>query len=205
MARPVVPLLSVDIITDAALDLLETTGSFTMPKLAKSLGVTASSLYNHISGREEIIELLRGRLLAQYAVAVDSPGDWEELVLTTVKLMRRAYLAIPALVPLLFAQTVSHPDVVAMYDRLATQFSEAGFADDELIPLISMLDSFAFGAALDDGAPSDVWAIPVGAGTEPSPLQRAIAANDAATRAERSFEYGCQLLIEGMRVKRGER
>ncbi|NYJ19927.1 TetR/AcrR family transcriptional regulator C-terminal domain-containing protein [Glaciibacter psychrotolerans] len=191
-----------DSITDAAERLLQTTGSFTMPKLAKSLGVTASSLYNHISGREEIIELMRGRLLAQFPIEETTPGDWQDLVLSMLRLMRRAYCSVPALGPLLFTQTITHPAVISMYDRMATQFSEAGFADEELIPLISMLDSFAFGAALDHDAPHDVWEFPVAHDAEPSPLQRAIADNDPATRAERSFEYGCRLLIDGMRLQR---
>ncbi|MFT2817728.1 TetR/AcrR family transcriptional regulator [Leifsonia sp. A12D58] len=207
MSRPTVPILSVDIITDASIRLLETTGTFTIPKLAKSLGVTPSSLYNHVSGREEIIELMRGELLERFPVEGDETigrDDWEGLVLGTVRALRRTYAAVPALVPLLFWQTVSHPAVVASYDRLATRFSKAGFADDELIPLISMLDSFAYGAALDIKAPSEVWRfseIPGNEDSNPSPLQRALAANDAETRAERSFEYGCQLLIAGLRQR----
>lgn len=207
MSRPSVPILSVDIITDASIRLLETTGTFSIPKLAKSLGVTPSSLYNHVSGREEIIELMRGKLLERYPIEYDAtggPDDWEGLVLGTVRALRRTYSAVPALVPLLFWQTVSHPAVVASYDRLATRLSEAGFADDDLIPLISMLDSFAYGAALDINAPSEVWRfadIPDDADSPPSPLQRALAAHDSATRAERSFEFGCQLLIDGLRQR----
>lgn len=207
MSRPSVPILSVDIITDASIRLLETTGTFSIPKLAKSLGVTPSSLYNHVSGREEIIELMRGELLERYPVEFDESGgpeNWEALVLSTVRALRRTYSAVPALVPLLFWQTVSHPVAVASYERFATRFSEAGFADEDLIPLISMLDSFAYGAALDSKAPSEVWRlsdIPGDEGSQPSPLRRALALNDAETRAERSFELGCEILIDGLRQR----
>lgn len=201
MVRPVVALLSVEIITDAALAMVEQTGSFTMPRVAKSLGVTVSSLYNHVSGREELIEHMRGRALALNPF---DPGDvegWEEVVLGVLRAMRRSYASMPALVPLLFAQTISHPAVLEMYNGLATRFSEVGFADDELVPLISMLDSFAFGAALDTVAPTEVWRLPAGEGGELSTLERAVAASEPRGRAEQSFEFGCRLLIDGLRVR----
>ena len=52
MGRPRTPLLSADRIADAALELVNTTGGFTMPALAARLGVRPSSLYNHVAGRD---------------------------------------------------------------------------------------------------------------------------------------------------------
>ena len=62
MARPKVPLLSADRIADAALELVDSGELFGVNALARRLGVTPSSLYNHVRGRDEIVELMRGRL-----------------------------------------------------------------------------------------------------------------------------------------------
>ena len=64
MGRPPVALLSTDRIASAAMDLVNTTGGFTIPELARRLKVSPSSLYNHVSGREQIVELLRERAMS---------------------------------------------------------------------------------------------------------------------------------------------
>ena len=61
MGRPPKPLLSTDRIASAAMELVSATGGFTMPNLARKLQVSPSSLYNHVTGRDQIVELLRER------------------------------------------------------------------------------------------------------------------------------------------------
>ena len=53
MGRPLLPLISVDALTTAALELVDESGDFSFPKLAKRIGVSQSSIYNHVSGRDE--------------------------------------------------------------------------------------------------------------------------------------------------------
>ncbi|MCZ4148502.1 TetR family transcriptional regulator, partial [Escherichia coli] len=48
MARPSKPKRSLDAIATAALKLVDKHGEFTLPQLANSLSVTASSIYNHV-------------------------------------------------------------------------------------------------------------------------------------------------------------
>ena len=50
------------------MELVEATGGFTIPELARKLKVSPSSLYNHVAGREQIVELLRG-LQRKYGLA----------------------------------------------------------------------------------------------------------------------------------------
>lgn len=79
MPRPSQRLLSPEIITEAAMRMVDLTGDFTMPGLAERLKVRPSSLYNHVSGRAEIIELMRARMMAGIVVA-DPDGKWSETV-----------------------------------------------------------------------------------------------------------------------------
>ena len=62
MPRPRTPLLSTDRIADAAMELVDDGAPFGVNAIARRLGVTPSSLYNHVRGRDEIVELMSGRL-----------------------------------------------------------------------------------------------------------------------------------------------
>ena len=75
MGRPRTPLLSADRIADAALELVNTTGGFTMPALAARLGVRPSSLYNHVAGRDAIVELLRERAMSEVELPSVDPDE----------------------------------------------------------------------------------------------------------------------------------
>ena len=54
MPRPRVRLLSVELIADAAIALADSGEPFGVNALARRLGVTPSSLYNHVDGKDAI-------------------------------------------------------------------------------------------------------------------------------------------------------
>ena len=51
MPRPRSPLLSIEAIVNTALSLVDASGDFSFPKVAKELGVSQSALYNYIDNR----------------------------------------------------------------------------------------------------------------------------------------------------------
>ena len=73
LGRPRTPLLSTERITKAALDLVCSAGDFTMPGIAQKLKVRPSSLYNHVRGRDEVVELLREHAMSEVALPPDDP------------------------------------------------------------------------------------------------------------------------------------
>jgi AcrR family transcriptional regulator len=190
-------MLSADRIADAAMDLVESGDAFGVNAIARRLGVTASSLYNHVSGRDEIIELMRGRLVERYTPQ-GGASSWDEVVADTMRSQRRMYAEHPFLVPLIVGKTITEPGVLASYDRLAVALAGAGFPDDEVVVVISMLDAFAIGFGLDLAAPDDVWQ----PDDETSPLARAIAAGPRGVpRSDRAFELGLDLLLDALRLR----
>lgn len=199
MARPKVPLLSVDRIADAALDLVDSGQPFGVNALARRLGVTASSLYNHVDGRDGIIELMRGRISRDAATAeVSATGKWHEVVSETMRAQRRMYAKHPNLVPLIVGKTITDPYVIESYDRLATVLAAAGFPDDEVLGVVAVLDAFAIGMGLDLASPDDVWK--PGDETETETLGRLLAdAPHGDERSDRAFELGLELMIDSLR------
>ncbi|MFF2370731.1 TetR/AcrR family transcriptional regulator [Agromyces sp. NPDC058110] len=200
MARPKVPLLSVDRIADAALELVDSGEPFGVNALARRLGVTASSLYNHVDGRDGIIELMRGRIAREAGTADDVLTDlarpWHEAVAETMRAQRRMYAEHPNLVPLIVGKTITDPYVIASYDQLATRLRLAGFPDREVLGIVAILDAFAIGMGLDLASPDDVWQ----PGEQTETLGRLL--HDAPHGVERSdaaFELGLELTIDSLR------
>ncbi len=109
---------------------------------------------------------------------------------------RTGYAAHPAAVPLLTAQTVTHPATLTSYETLAEVLHEAGFADEDLLHAVTVLDDFVLGSVLDAGAPPEVWAE-----RDPdSALSRALRATraQAGDRSDREFRLGLESLLTGL-------
>ena len=195
MSRPKVPLLSVDRIVTEALAMIDDGVDFGIVHLARRLGVNPSSLYNHVSGRDEIIELIRGRLADDFEIVVEPGMPWDEVVEYVVRRQRAMFAAHPLFLPLLVGKTVTDPRVISYYEDLAAALGLAGFPDAEVLDIVAMLDAFALGSGLDLSAPVEVWKTPDAAGA----LGRLLAsADDGVSRSERAFELGLRFLLAGL-------
>lgn len=197
MPRPSAPLLSPAIIGDAGIALAREGRAFGVNAIARALEVRPSSLYNHVDGMDEIVELMRGRLVASHRVD-PSTAPWEEYVRATLRSHRRMYAEHPTLVPLLIGKTITHPAVIEAYDDLATVLVGAGFPEDEVLTIIAVIDAFAIGFGLDLASPDDVW--------RPADPTRTLGrlldeAERGDARAERTFDLGATLLLDSLRAR----
>ncbi|MEX5304617.1 TetR/AcrR family transcriptional regulator C-terminal domain-containing protein [Kocuria sp. CPCC 205258] len=199
MVRPRSPLLSVDAIVTAALALVDETGDFSFPKVARRLGVSQSALYNHIDNREHIVELMRGRVFGDPAPVDLEKLSWEEALRALVRAYRDCMVAHPRLVPHLITQTVQDLGVIGIYEDMAVVLERAGLARDAVVPAISAIDYLALGSALDLTAPEVVWAPPEG--RFPA-LSRAIEGlGSVEERAEAAFAFGLDVFVAGVRAQ----
>lgn len=195
MARPRSPLLSVERITTEAIAMTDDGQPLSIVQLGRRLGVNPSSLYNHVSGRDEIIELMRGRLADDFQIVVPPGSDWPAVVEYVARRQRAMFAAHPFFLPLLVSQTVTDVRVISYYEVLATALAEAGLPDAQILDVIAMLDAFALGSGLDLGAPTEVWRTP----DESSTLGRLLsAADDGVSRGERAFERGLRSMIDAL-------
>jgi AcrR family transcriptional regulator len=197
MGRPPVPLLSTELITGAAMDLVEATGGFTIPELARRLKVSPSSLYNHVSGRDQIVELLRERAMSEVELPADDPDrGWTDTVGDIMRSYRRSYARYPRLIPLLTAHAVNSSHAFRMYNALAATLSRAGFTDADTLRAITLMDCFVLGSALDLAAPVEPWESGAEVGTE---LAAALATGGPKPdRADDAFEFGLAVLLRGL-------
>ena len=197
MGRPPKPILSVDLIAEAALELVRTSGGFTMPGVARKLKVQPSSLYNHVSGRDAIVELLRERAMSEVHLPADDPGrPWRDVVADIARSYRSSFARYPTLIPLLTQYAVNSPQAFTMYNALAVTLRRAGFSPADTLRSITLVDNYVLGAALDVAAPDEPWR----SGTEVGPELAAALATGAPkpARADDAFEYGLAVLLRGL-------
>ncbi len=198
MARPSTPILSVDKIAAAALEIVDRRGEFGVGEVAAALGVRPSSLYNHVAGKAEMVEAMRSLVFRglQDVPATGATADWAGGLRVLLRRYRDAFAAHPRLVPPLTAYTVSSPDVMGLYERIAATLTSAGVPDEELLDVVTVLDSLVIGSALDLAAPEQVWSRDAATGPR---LAAAVAASPSGReRAERAFELGLDLVLDGL-------
>ncbi len=197
MGRPSTPILSVERIAAAALALVDRTGEFTIAQVAGELGVRPSSLYNHVRGKAQIVEAMRAQVFRAVPLPRPRPGAaWDESARDLLRAYRDAFARHPRLIPMLTSYTVSAPDVMRIYDHLAAILTSAGLTTTRLLDVITVLDNFVIGAALDLVAPNDVWDA---AQAQHPALVAAIEAGGAGReRADRAFELGLDLVLDGL-------
>lgn len=197
MGRPSIPILSSDRIASAALDLVSTTGGFTIPELARKLKVSPSSLYNHVSGREQIVELLRERAMSDVDLPdIDADRPWADIVADVMRSYRRSFARYPRLIPLLTLYAVNSSQAFTMYNALAVTLARAGFCPADTLRIITMFDNYVLGSALDLAAPEEPWESAAAVGPE---LAAALATGaPKPARADDAFEFGLAVLLRGL-------
>lgn len=204
MPRPKIPLLSLERIAHEAVAMVDEGRGLSIVRLGRRLGVNPSSLYNHVSGREAIIELVRGRLADDFEIVVPPSLEWDGVVEYIVRRQRAMFAAHPFFLPLLVGETVTDPRVISYYDELAKALVGAGFDEGEILDIIAVLDAFSLGSGLDLSAPVEVWKTP----DATSALGRLLAAangraDSGAERGERAFELGLGFLLDALRARLG--
>ncbi|MCC5574126.1 TetR/AcrR family transcriptional regulator [Microtetraspora sp. AC03309] len=138
-------------VLDAALALADGEGleALSMRRLAKTLGVEAMSLYNHVSNKADLIDGIVGRVFEQVEPP-DPALPWPERVRTAALNMYRVFSRHPV-VPLALATDRSNPtspQVMGALDGLVGALFEAGFDELGAWRALGAVNGLVFGALL---------------------------------------------------------
>ncbi|GAA3173615.1 MULTISPECIES: TetR/AcrR family transcriptional regulator C-terminal domain-containing protein [Streptomyces] len=199
MARPRTPLLDRARIGGTALRLVDEQGDFSVPQIARELGVRTASVYHHVDGRAGVIELLREHVAAAIDAAALEITPWDAALEAWARSYRAAFAAHPRTIPLLTASPVRTPRVLALYERACGVLLAAGFAASEVIPVIVAVENVVLGSALDLAAPETMWEVADPAGT---PRLAAAVAHAGPHRADTAFELSLTGVMDRVRALR---
>lgn len=142
-------------VLDAAVGLLDRAGpdAFTMRALAERLGVATMAVYSHFSGKDEIIDAVRVRLLAEAELPSrdgaggERPGPREEVG----ALCRAAYRLLadhPSVLHLLAARPPDGDEFTLFAERTLEALLRAGLDRRDAARAYTALTQFTVGAAL---------------------------------------------------------
>ena len=182
--------------------------ALTMRELAGRLGVEAASLYNHVSGKEDLLVGMADLVIAE--IDLPSEGtDWRDAMRRRAMSARTLFARHPWAAALIDTRMQVAPGGLAYADRVLGTLFRAGLSPAVAGNVFLVLDSYIYGyerqrsiLARDDGGDSTDAAQEV-ADAIPSGAFPALAAV-AAAYAEQPFDenagfaFGLELLLEGI-------
>lgn len=180
--------------------MLGKSGSFTMTELAAHLNVRQSSLYNHVSGRDQVLDLIRQRMHEEMAVRVDPGGPWQQTIRDVAHAQRAVLARHPFLIPLLATSPAEPGAAASGIENLATVLCRSGFADADVLQIIATIDIIVIGGSLDLVSPEELYPPEVLAGS--SDLARVVRSAPIGTsRADAAFEFALDMLVAALSVR----
>lgn len=214
--RPTEVLVSREKLGAAALALTSEQGyqALTMAAVARRLDVAPSALYNHISGKEELLYLLQDSVMQLVDVAplkgvIAAGSGYRGALEKWARSYRDVFANHTPLIPVIAVQPIgASPRTQEMYEVVAQALTDAGSPPERVMARIIALESFIYGSAWDAHAPADLFD-PAEISTEHSALRQAAEAmrgdttakkgqHDANPYADQPFTAGLKNLLDGM-------
>jgi AcrR family transcriptional regulator len=136
-----------------ALELADASGiaGLTIRSLATSMGTKPMSLYHYVANKDEILDGIVDIVFAE--IDVPSPaGEWREEMNRRAHAVRRALRRHPWAVGLLETRSSPGPATLRHHEATLASLRAAGFSVQMTAHAYAVLDSYIYGAALQEAA-----------------------------------------------------
>lgn len=149
------PGLTLDRIVTAAVELADAEGlsAVSMRRLSTELGAGTMSLYRHVPGRSELVDLMLDRVQAESGTPAADPDSsaaapgWRKTVETAARDELALYQAHPWLLSVNQTRPVLGPGAVGGMETMLAGIKDMGLTDPELISVIIMVSGYVAGVA----------------------------------------------------------
>jgi AcrR family transcriptional regulator len=222
-ARGPRPGLTVDRIVAAAIELADAEGldGLSMRRVAERLGVGTMSLYRHVPGKAELLDVMVDRVSAEAARPDDAAGGWRGRLERVARANRQLYRRHPWLLQVFPGRPPLGPGVIAKYDRELRALEGIGLTDVEMDSVLTLVLGYVRGWAASavesaqaparTGQTDDQWWSAFGplvdkvfdAGRYPLATRVGAAATEqyqGPYAPEHAFEFGLRRLLDGVGV-----
>lgn len=218
--------LSRERVLQVAITMADRTGveSLSMRKLGQSLGVKAMALYRHVANRDAILDGICDLVVGEIELPAEG-ADWKRAMRRRAISAHEVILRHPWASSLMESRTGLSPARLRYVEGMIGSLRRGGFAIAAAYHAILVLDSYVYGFTLQEVS----W--PVSAEESPAATQRLRAqvpteiypnlaemmAYVVTSRAARNaaaeqvadyaaeFEFGLDLILEGLERRRGAR
>jgi AcrR family transcriptional regulator len=129
--RPTRAPLTRDAVVDAALRVLAREGAegLSMRRVAEELGTGPASLYWHVTGKDELINLLVDRVAAEIEMPPPDPAHWERQLKEWMLQARRVFQRYPGVAGLTLGRIPVGPNLVRWNEWILALLRGAGVPD----------------------------------------------------------------------------
>ena len=206
--------LSRERILQSALVLVDERGleSLTMRKLGQELGFEAMSLYNHVANKDDLINGLLDLVLAECELPTTA-GDWDVAVRRSAISVHDALRRHQWACPLLMTPGRIRPVRLQYMDALLGCLREAGFSAETTFTAYHVLDGHILGFSLWEASHTypdidleemaERFRSTITTDTYPHLYEHAEQHfTDGPHREVRAFEFGLDLILDGLKKVR---
>ena len=217
------PGLTVDRIVNAAIAIADAEGieALSMRRVAEELGAGAMSLYRHVPGKAELLDLMVDRVCGETARPRRRAGAWRKRLEQVARANRELFERHPWLAQVSTLHPPLGPGVLAKYEYELGSVEGIGLTDVEMDSVVSLVVGYAgaaVGAALDaervrarPGQTDDDWRNALAPFLEQvfDAARYPLAARVGVTATEHyqgaydpahAFEFGLQRVLDGIEV-----
>jgi AcrR family transcriptional regulator len=180
----------------------------TMRELGRRLGVEAASLYNHVSGKDDVLNGLAELAIAEIDVP-DAGADWKGAMRRRAISARGVFSRHPWSAALIDSRNRTGPSSLSYVDRVLGLLISAGFSPALAANGFLIVDSFIYGferqqstigpeddAGAIESAQEILEAIPEGA--YPNAVKVAMQYAETPFDQDAAFELGLGLILDGL-------
>jgi AcrR family transcriptional regulator len=121
-----------------------------MNKLGAELGVKGMSLYNHVGGKDDLLDGIVELLWAEIESAADPPHDWQEAARVLVRALRETVRRHPAAARLLMSRQVMPVAALRTCDTYLRVMREEGLPEECAVPFLRAIVAYGLGQALSE-------------------------------------------------------
>jgi AcrR family transcriptional regulator len=201
-------------IVRAALQIMDEEGldAVTMRRIGRDLGVEAMSLYNHVRDKEDILDGICEEVLAEFRLP--HAGDWAEAARLGAQEYRRLLLAHPNVITLMSERKApfTNPDSLRAYEFALDVFRSAGLPEADSVKAFHTFGGYILGYVMMElgpmvGGPDDEEhdraheQMARLLSTADLPRLREALPYIIDCDVEDQFEFGLDLLIQGLRAR----
>jgi AcrR family transcriptional regulator len=213
--------ITVEAIISTALGIVEREGypALTMRRVATALETGPSSLYAHVVNKEDLDELLIGRLCAGIDLPEPDPATWRQQIVGVCAQLRDQYLRYPGISQAAFAAAPSNLDTLRVGEGILAILLAGGVEPQAAAWAMDSLSLYVNAYSLEvsllntrAGRGDDDWVVSrdelmrrFAALPESFPQTRRYAAELTAGTVHDRFDFTVNLMIDGLPGPRRDR